>query len=157
MRAEWRPALLAVGFLAAACAHNDLGSAVLEADSLGAPGVVLSRALARIQRMGYTVTAVEGERSRFQAQHRGTTLASLLGSDSNCDLDVQAAPALRPNTAHFVITWRARNPGSLAGCRKDAEAILRAATDQERPRGKRPAQPPFGTDKEFGGGPFLGD
>jgi hypothetical protein len=107
--------------------------------------------------MGYTVTAVDGERARFQAEHRGTTLASLFGSDSNCDLDVQAAPASRPDTAHLVITWRARNPGSLAGCRKDAEAILRAATGQELPLEKRPAPPPFGGEGGLPSEPFAGD
>jgi hypothetical protein len=132
MRVEWRPGLLIGGFLAAACVHNDLGGVALEADSLGRPGLVLSRALSRVQRMDYTVTALDSQRFRFRAEHHGTSLASLFGSDSNCALEVRTAPASRPDTSRIVITWRARNAGSLAGCRRDAEAILKAATGEER-------------------------
>ncbi len=125
----------------------------LEAGSLGAPGVALSRALEGAQALGYTVTRVDGEHSRFEAEHGGFTLSSLFGSDSNCAMSVRSARAARPDTSTVVVEGRARNAGSLAGCRKDAQVVLRIATGAEKPRQRR-KQPPFDPEQALHGGAF---
>ena len=41
-----------------------------------------------------------------------------------------------------MINWQARNAGSLAGCKKDAESVLRYATGEQRPGVREPEPPP---------------
>jgi hypothetical protein len=96
---------------------------------------------------------VDGEHSHFEAEHGGFTLSSLFGSDSNCVMSVRATRADRPNASTIVIEGRARNAGSLVGCRKDAEEILRIATDAEKPPRRR-KQPPFDPEEALHGGTF---
>lgn len=125
------PALLPL--LLAGCLHGKSLPVEVRAQSLGSPGLVLSRALTRVQVMGYTVDRVDTEGSRFNASHSGSSFASLFGSDSNCTIEVATTPAMRPETSELLINWQARNTGSLAGCRKDAESVLRYATGEQRP------------------------
>jgi hypothetical protein len=146
-------ALLLAATLLAGCAHGGASHVMLQAEGPGPPGVTLSRALEGAQSLNYTVTRVDGEHSRFDAEHGGFTLSSLFGSDSNCTMSVRATRAERPNTSTIVIEGRARNVGSLVGCRKDAQEILRIATDAEKPP-KRRKQPPFDPEEALHGGTF---
>lgn len=157
MRARQPAALLLAGLLATACVHREMTGTPLEADSLGSPGRVLTRALSRVQALGYTLTEIDGENKRFTAEHSGTTFASFFGSDSNCALDVQTTPAARAHTSHIVVIWRARNVGSLAGCRKDAQATLRAGTGEEPVVERdRAQQPPLDPEEALKGGTYGG-
>ncbi len=132
----------------AGCAHGSVTSVQLEADSLGTPAAALTRALDGVQALGYTVTVVDGEGSRFEAEHGGRSLASLFGSDSSCRMRVRTEPAARVRTARVFVESDARDAGSIAGCRKDAQAIVNAATGEARPIPKHapdesnPAEPP---------------
>ena len=146
---------LALGLLPlAACIHGQSLPGEIRARSLGKPGLVLSRALTGVQALGYTVTSVEADALRFQATHGGGSFASLFGSDSNCEIEVRSKPADRPGTSEVVITWQARNAGSLAGCRKDAALILRNATGKEHPAAPRTAPPNVDPRKVLTGGTY---
>jgi len=138
--------------LLAGSVHGTSLPVEVRSESLGNPGLVLSRALTRVQGMGYTVTTVDTEASRFHATHAGSSLASLFGSDSNCEIDVTTTPASRPQTSEIVINWQARNAGSLAGCRKDAESVLRYATGERRPPLIASEPPPIDPEKIIHGG-----
>ncbi|MFQ5458599.1 MAG: hypothetical protein ACE5FC_09150 [Myxococcota bacterium] len=138
----------------AACVHGTSAPVEIKTESLGKPGLVLARALTGVQALGYTVTVVESEATRFHATHGGSTFASLFGSDSNCEMDVRATPAAAPNASEITLTWRARNPGSLAGCRKDAEHVLRNATGRERPLAKKSAPAYVDPKKVLRGGTY---
>ncbi|MDP3939388.1 MAG: hypothetical protein Q8R92_14810 [Deltaproteobacteria bacterium] len=128
--------------LLAGCLHGKSLPVEVRAQSLGNPGLVLSRALTRVQVLGYTVDTIDAEGSRFSATHSGSSFASLFGSDSNCEIEVATTPAARPETSEVLINWQARNAGSLAGCRKDAESVLRYATGEQRPPILDPDPPP---------------
>ena len=146
---------LALGLLPlAACIHGQGLPGEIRARSLGKPGLVLSRALTGVQDLGYTVTSVKADALRFQAIHGGSTFASLFGSDSNCKIEVSSAPADIPGTSEVVITWQARNAGSLAGCRKDAERILRTATGKERLAAPKAPPPNVDPRKVLTGGTY---
>ena len=151
--AERGASLLLAAALLAGCAHGSLRHVTLRAESLGAPGVTLARAIEGAQALGYTVIRVDGEHSRFEAEHGGFTLSSLFGSDSNCAMNVRSAPAAHPDSSTIVIEGNARNAGSLAGCRKDAQAVLRIATGAEKPPQRR-RQPPFDPDQAMHGATF---
>lgn len=139
--------------LVAGCAQVGGTSVRLEARSLGVPAAALTRALDGVQSLGYTVTVVDGDASRFEAEHGGHSFASLFGSDSNCRMRVSTEPAAREQTSRVLVEADAHDAGSIAGCRKDAQAILKAATGEAQPtppRGPResvPAEaaPPRGT------------
>ena len=143
---------LATG-LVAGCAQAGGTSVRIEARSLGSPAAALTRALDGVQALGYTVTVVDGAASRFEAEHGGHSLASLFGSDSNCRVRVRTEPAARGQTSRVLVEADAHDAGSIAGCRKDAQEILNAATGETQPtppRGSREsvpadAPPPRGT------------
>ena len=105
----------------------------LEAESLGTPAAALTRALDGVQRLGYTVMVVDGQGSRFEAEHGGRSLASLFGSDSSCRLRVRTEPAAREHASRVLVESDAHDAGSIAGCRKDAQAILKAARGEGQP------------------------
>jgi hypothetical protein len=90
-----------------------------------------------VQALGYTVTIVDGERSRFEAEHGGRSLASLFGSDSSCRLRVQTEPSPRNRTSRVLVESDAHDAGSIAGCRKDAQAVVKAATGEAQPTPRR--------------------
>jgi len=117
----------------------------------------LARAIDGAQALGYTVTRVEGERSRFEAEHGGRSFASLFGSDSNCRVSVRTAPAPGMPAARIFVEGEAHDAGSFAGCRKDADAILAIATgDRKPPRRPPPSQVPGNPDAALHGGTFGG-
>ena len=132
----------------AGCAHEGVTSLRLEAESLGTPAAALTRALDGVQALGYTVTVVDGEGSRFEADHGGRSLASLFGSDSSCRLRVRTEAGPQVRTARVLVESDAHDAGSIAGCRKDAQAIVKAATGEARPLPRHapdaynPAEPP---------------
>ena len=135
-----RGLILAAAWLAG-CAHGGVTDVTLEAQSLGTPGVALSRALEGVEALGYTVTLVDGERSRFEAEHGGHSLASLFGSDSSCHVKVRTEAAARERTSRVTVESRPHDAGSIAGCRKDAQAILKAATGEAPPERRRDTAP----------------
>jgi hypothetical protein len=142
-------ALLLLAAALAGCAHGGVTRLRLEADSLGTPAAALTRALDGVQALDYTVTIMNGEGSRFEAEHGGRSLASLFGSDSSCRLRVQTEPAAREHASRVLVESEAHDAGSIAGCRKDAQAILKAAKGEGQPAPRHspdestpPASPP---------------
>ena len=148
LAADGRFAGVLLAAVLAGCAHGGGTSLRFEAHSLGTPGAALTRALDGVQALGYTVTVVDGSGSRFEAEHGGHSLASLFGSDSNCRLRVHTEPASPQPSARVIVESDARDAGSIAGCRKDAQAIVKAATGEERvipkhaPDAYNPSEPP---------------